>query len=173
MGQGAEMVEKSFLDLAPIHQELEELFFLHQEALLDFDYPEAIARFNRYRSGLMLHMGHEEQWLLPIFERIGEIKRWPPKLYYGEHEKMRLFLGKMALRLEALAAEGSPARRQLLALLDLQTSFKHLCDHHDIRERESFFPVLDQVTSKEEKRMWVDKCQREWRAFCENTAGAC
>jgi len=156
---------RSFMELAPIHQELEELFFLHQEALLDFDYEEAWLRLNHYKEGLLLHMGHENNWLLPVFERIGEIKRWPSKLYYGEHDKMGLFLAKMEARMDQLRKGPGLSKRKLLELLDLQHTFKHLAEHHDVRERESFFPVLDQVTSAEEKEHWLEKCLGEWLAF--------
>ena len=160
------MEKTSFLALTQIHDQLEELFLCYQEALLDFAMDEATTLLTRYQEGLALHMRHEEGWLMPLFRRIGEIRRWPAKLYLGEHEKMRAFFPRFEPKMAHLrAAEGQGDKRTLITLLELQTTFKHLCEHHDQREKEGFFPVLDRVTTDEEKTYWLERCFSEWQSW--------
>lgn len=156
------MSDKSFLALERAHDVLDEQFLQHQEALLDFDPLAAIKKFGIYCKGLELHMIHEEQYLMPLFRRIGEIKRWPAKLYLGEHDKMRMLLGKIEQRLHELEQMEMPAKRKVIEILDFERTYKHLCEHHHVREHENFFPVLDEVTSAEEKKQWITRCLGEW-----------
>ena len=144
------------------HDLLEAAFHVHQECLLDFDYPRARALFQRYREWLDCHMRHEETWLLPVFARIGEIKRWPARLYTGEHEKMNGFLDRIAVLLDRLCEQEPPAKAALLQLLDVETSYKHLVEHHHEREVQAFFPILDQVTNDEEKVTWLERIREDW-----------
>ena len=154
-----------FAALIRCHVQLEEAFLRHQEALLDFDYPGARVRLEDYRRRLALHMHHEEDLLMPLFQRIGEIKRWPAKLYYGEHGKMNNLLDKISAGLDRLCELEGPARRDLIRLLEIQTTYKHLCEHHHAREEQAFFPILDQVTSDEEKQDWLARIEAEWAAL--------
>ncbi len=153
----------SFLELARIHRWLEELLIRHQEALIHLDGPRARRLFDAYRALLDRHIHHEDEVLLPVFRRIGEIKRWPAELFSGEHRKLEAFLVRIAEALEALGQPKSENARAIIALLDLEGGLKRLQEHHDEREQQCLFPVLDQVTSPEERRALLTRLFDEFR----------
>jgi len=159
------MSEPSFQDLLEIHQALEETFALHQELLLGLELEAALETLGAYRELLELHMRHEEREVLSVFARAGDVPRWPPVLYTGQHEKMRGMLDRAAAGLEAMARE-RPAnlRRAVIALLDFEATYKHLHEHHDGAEREGLFPTCDGVTTVDERRQLVERLRAEWLA---------
>jgi hypothetical protein len=84
----------TFLSLLDIHEHLNEMFLLHQEALLDFDVDLALARLRQFEN-------------------------------------------------------------------KLRAVFKQLMQHHDMREQSILYPTLDKVTSEEERRVLLIRCQDE------------
>lgn len=148
----------SFAKLLKIHECLNELFLLHQEALLRLDLESAAGRLRLYERELRAHMRVEEELLMPIYERAGKIAGGPPEFFVGEHRRMLEFLERFATTLEELKEEsGDPARR-VIRLFDEEAAFKGLCDHHDMRERNIFFPALDRVTGEAERRELIGRC---------------
>ena len=59
----------------------------------------------------------------------------------------------------ALPAEGVELSRALIALLYAEAQFKHLLQHHDLREENLLYPTLDRVASEEERQELL----RAWR----------
>lgn len=159
------MSETSFEAIFAFHADLEEIFALHQESLLLIDLLQARALLGSYRRLLALHMSHEEDELLPIFARAGTIERWPSVLYTGQHQKMNALLDRVEQRLDAILAD-PPAkpRRAVIALLDIETTYKHLGEHHDGAEREGLVPNLDRVADAEHRTRLLDRLRAEWRA---------
>lgn len=141
--------QRSFFELVRVHEELEELLIRHQEALVRLQRDRALKTFAIYAELLLLHIDHEDNILLPVFARKGRLKRWPPELYSGEHDKMKAMLRRYGQSLEALPQEPTP--RLVIACIDEQGTLKRLHEHHDLREKENFFPVLDAVTDAEER----------------------
>ncbi|CAM2064679.1 Hemerythrin domain-containing protein [Sulfidibacter corallicola] len=161
-----------FAMLAEIHVQMAELFLRHQEALLDRDWPGASSALARFREGLLLHMEHEEGLLLPLMARAGKVERWPARVYLGEHEKLRRLLARATTQLEALpqATGRRDENRALLALLDFETTFKHLCEHHEQREEMALFPLLDQVSTIAERRDRLAQIEATWQAYLDRTS---
>jgi hypothetical protein len=58
-------------------------------------------------------------------------------------------------RLERLEGQGGDLSREILHLLDQETMFKHLAEHHDLRERNILYPTLDRVADAEERREFL------------------
>jgi hemerythrin-like domain-containing protein len=143
----------SFTELLAVHEELTELFLQHQEALLQLDVPLARARLQRYEHALYAHMQIEEELLMPIFQRAGKIE-----FFLGEHQRMREFLARFTERLQALSSETANLPRHVIQLFDEEATFKALCDHHDMRERNLFFPTLDRVTTEDERQTLLAQC---------------
>lgn len=153
-------IASSFLQLLDLHKKLEEMFLLHQEALLSLDVDRAVEILWEYEAKLLAHMKNEEELLLPIYQqRAGKIPGGPVELFLGEHKKMRLFLQEFHKAIVQMAAE-EPARlrRSVLALLDRQFMYKHLVEHHDLREKNILYPWLDRITSDEERARLLKKC---------------
>jgi len=150
--------------LLEAHDQLEAAFALHQEALMLLDLSSAGEMLDAYRTLLSVHMRHEEDTLLSVFRRAGIIKKWPEVLYTGQHQKMNAQLARIHSALQQLRQlEGQPLRRESLALLDLESSYKHLVEHHDGAEREGLFPVVDTQLTAEEAQTLIPRLLGQWR----------
>ncbi len=158
-------VPAKFTEFLAIHVELDDVFLLHQEALLLLDLEAARELLAIYRGLLDVHMRHEEQVILDLFDRAGPIKKWPRVLYTGQHEKMLWHLERMATALDGIvSAPGPQLRRTVLELLDTQATYKHLLEHHDGAEREGLFPITDGVVPEAERAEVIGRLWPEWRA---------
>lgn len=149
----------SLTELLDVHVELTELFLAHQEALLQLDVPRALECLQRYEHELYPHMEVEEELLMPIYERAGKILGGPPEFFLGEHQRMREFLARFTTRLQELTMDSANLPRRIIQLFDEEATFKALCEHHDMRERNLFFPALDRVTSEAERQTLLAQCQ--------------
>jgi hemerythrin-like domain-containing protein len=148
----------SFARLLKIHECLNELFLLHQESLLRLDLESAAERLRIYERELRAHMRVEEDLLMPVYERAGKIAGGPPEFFVGEHRRMLEFLARFAATLDELKEESGDTARRVIRLFDEEATFKSLCDHHDMRERNIFFPALDRVTGEAERRELIGRC---------------
>ena len=117
---------------------------------MDGDLARAGELFARYADALRAHASDEEELVLPLFAaRGGEELDSPPRLFLGEHDKIRAFLDEIAERLSGLATGDS---RGALALLDREAWFVNLLMHHDLRERNVLYPRVTEWTTPEERR---------------------
>jgi len=150
--------EPSFLALLRVHERLNDLFLRHQEALLEQDIVRARERLAAYERELLAHMRPEEDLLLPVYARAGAIPGGPIELFLGEHRKMREFLERFRTALAELEAHPTDRRRRIIRLFDEQTMFKHLVEHHDLREQNILYPTLDRITTEAERRELLRRC---------------
>ncbi len=140
----------SFLDLLGLHRDLEELFLLHQEALVERDLARALELFARYRSAVQKHAEDEERELLPIYASVPRERRQAAEVFVQEHRRLHELLD----RLEDLLASsvGRPLdTRTVLHLVEREATYKHLFEHHDQRERTQLFPALDQLVPEDQR----------------------
>jgi hemerythrin-like domain-containing protein len=127
------------------HEQLEELFLTHQEALLERDLDRAVDQLKLYQELLREHIREEEQTLLPIYAALGPAPRGASAdLIHSEHEKILSRLGQLDEILSQLIQREEFQPRDLIETFDRQSSFKHLMEHHDLRERQYFFPALEE-----------------------------
>lgn len=135
------------------HHDLDALFAQHQAALLRLRLDAAEASLNAYQTALLLHMGREEETILPLYrERGGERPGGGVDLFLFEHAKLKTQLDAIRQAMQALS--NVPADRleaPVLALLDRECTFKNLLMHHDTRERNMLYPRLDELTTGEER----------------------
>ena len=142
---------KSFRDVSGLHKELDELFFRHQVSLLDYNFRTAFERLCEYESALLAHMRDEEEVLLPIYaERATPERGGRADFFLLEHEKMRRLLAHFREQLPRLYELPEPSRA-LIKLLDQETTYKHLVEHHDEREERHLYPALEQFTTDAER----------------------
>ena len=138
-----------------LHQGLDELLIEHQIAVMHGNMSKARALFRTYAETLRAHASDEEDFILPVFAaRGGEELDSPPKLFLGEHRKIRGFLDELDLRLADLS-EGD--ERGALELLDREAWLKNLLMHHDRRERNVLYPKMDEWTSEAEQKAILGK----------------
>jgi len=146
----------SFLSLLDTHAAMKESFLLHQEALLSRDIPLALAKLIECERALQLHAQAEEELLFPIYLRSPPVRGGAVELFVSEHRKMLRFLAQFRDELDAFRQPVPNLARRILGLLDMEASFKHLVEHHDLREANILYPTLDRVTSEEECRELLD-----------------
>lgn len=165
MATGSEVSSLSFLALLETHRDLDELFLRHQESLLALNLEQAARELEEYEQRLLRHMAEEEDWLLPIYGRAGAIPGGALELFTGEHRKMREFVTRFKKTLAALRSRlglqsdwPRDLKRELITLLDQQTLFKHLVEHHGAREETILYPALDRVTSEPERAELLKRC---------------
>jgi len=137
--------------IATLHHEHEELFFLHQKALVDRKINEAFELLQKYEYLLNQHINAEEQMLLPAYapyeKEGGEVI-----LYTGEHKRIKEFVHRFYEWLYAIKqASESEQDKLLLKLLDHQALYKGLIEHHHRREEIYLFPTLDEVLTEHQK----------------------
>lgn len=142
---------KSFNDLLMLHRQLDELFFEHQRALLRLDLNRASTLLAAYEAELLAHMRDEEQLMIPLYrERAQAPVGGAAEIFLGEHDKLRQYLVLFREELAKLAT-ADDLERGVLFLLDSQHLFKRLLVHHDSRETKMLYPLLDQVTTEQER----------------------
>jgi hemerythrin-like domain-containing protein len=153
-----------------LHAELDEVFALHQEALVLLDFELAGELLAAYVRLLKTHMRHEEQLILPIFERAGPIARWPVNLYTGQHEKMLRLLEEAGSSVIALRKLEHGRRRGAIALITNEASYQHLVEHHDGAERQGLYAVVDETATPEEQAHVLEQVRSEWHDAFEREA---
>ena len=85
--------------------------------------------------------------------------RGDTRFYINEHSKMLAILDGFMQTLPRLIEEKpAVARREIIRLFDQAYWFKRLLEHHDKREENILYPVLDQVTGEAERKELLEKC---------------
>lgn len=142
---------RNLSELLDIHQDLEKIFFRHQQKLLHFEFDAALAILDEYERALHKHITDENTYLLPIYIERGEIKRGgAAQMFFDEHEKLANHIVLFKEEIAKLEREEN-LDEKLIWLIEREGFFKKLCDHHDIRETNFLYPELDRITSDEEK----------------------
>jgi iron-sulfur cluster repair protein YtfE (RIC family) len=141
----------SFSDLLQVHMRLDELFLNHQRALLQLDFSTALDVLEAYERELLAHMQDEEEVMIPRYRERAEVPvGGTAEIFLGEHDKLRQFLVLFKAELAKLAT-CEDLERGALFLLDSQHIFKRLLVHHDNREKKILYPLLDQITTEQER----------------------
>lgn len=149
----------SSLSLLETHEWLDEHFLLHQEALLAGDLPLALELLETVEEGQRESIRVEEELLLPVYERAGRIPGGDTRFYLNERRKMLTILDGFIEILPRLTEDGpANARREIIGLFDQGYWFKRLLEHHDNREENILYPVLDQITGEAERRALLEEC---------------
>ena len=155
-------MSQPFSRLLEIHLELENIFLLHGECLLAGEFDLSRDVLESYRTLLQLHMQHEEAVLLPLYFDLGVAPGFPLVLYTGQHAKLNAMLDSISRHLAGLEGNGQAVRRQVLALFDRETTFKHLSEHHDGAERDGLFARLDAAVATDRAELLLSPLWTEW-----------
>ncbi|HJP02250.1 MAG TPA: hypothetical protein QF764_10820 [Planctomycetota bacterium] len=142
-------------ELLDVHEELSERFAVHQEQVLAGELAGAEEDLEAYCALLLVHMRSEETLVLPAFEALGlDCERGRVELYRAEHAKILWWLDELRRRLAELRDSAQDPRARI-ALLDREATFKRVMEHHDLREREYLYPLLDEHAGDvERRRLW-------------------
>jgi len=129
------------------HLDLRELFSRHQEFLLQGQFDDALISLNHYDVCHRAHAQLEERYLFPEFVKIERQSRWDVSLYEKEHEKITILFENISSDLQWLSEQhfnDSQLRRNIIALLDKEKTFKGLTEHHEEREEDAMLKELDE-----------------------------
>jgi hypothetical protein len=143
-------------ELLDVHEVLAERFAEHQERLVEGEIAVAAERFEAYAALLGVHMRSEEELVIPAFEGLGlDCERGRAELYRAEHARICWWIDELRAGLAAL--RGTPDDlRSRIALLDREATFKRVMEHHDLREREYLYPLLDEHAGAAARaRLWT------------------
>jgi hemerythrin-like domain-containing protein len=144
-------------DLERVHVLLDDIFFDHRKALLHFDFEEALTLLEMYESILIRHMQDEELVLLPVYAERAEFSgAGSARYFFDDHAKMRSFVELFKEKTAGLERELN-IDTTLLQLLDREAFYLRLCSHHDKRETDFLYPILEQLLSDDEERELMSK----------------
>jgi hypothetical protein len=107
-------------------------------------------------------MKHEEDWLLPAYIGLGTCQRFPEVLYLGQHRKLVAQLQRIGLRLRERCSARRATPQVVLAILDLEATYKHLSDHHDQAEALGLFSALDAGMPFSDRYWLIQRCSDEF-----------
>ena len=128
----------------------------HLEAVVMGDLSAARHTFLRFAALLIAHSGSEDEILIPVFEQNGlESNGCSVAILQKEHAKLRRLLAAEQTRVFADdVALDAPTRIVWVESLHM---LKEVLEHHDMRERAAFNPVLDQALGAEKAAALAQK----------------
>ncbi|MBT7950160.1 MAG: hypothetical protein HN764_00920 [Gammaproteobacteria bacterium] len=152
--------------IASCHQQLDEIFLLHQEALIQGQLQDASSILKAYNACHTVHMQFEDEVLLPKYASLEEQGKWGATLYQQEHHKIHNLYEKIEqglLWLMEQSLNSSQLRRNIINLLDREKSFKGLCEHHQEREESSLLIELDRQVNNEWREEKLNLFLQQWQ----------
>jgi len=147
------------------HQELDEFFLLHQEAVVLAKFEPAVELLGCFGELHQFHMDFENEKLLPALTELGDPGRWPASLYSSEHDKVQELLqqaGRRLLSLHEARLSSRETRRGIIVLLDEQKTLKGVCEHHQEREQVGLLPELDKLADTQWRTRIIKPFLEEW-----------
>jgi len=147
------------------HQALDDLFLLHQEAILLGSLDNAIQLLNCFIELHQLHMSFEDEKLISRLGELGDRGRWPASLYSDEHAKVQKLMSKTERNLLSLGKgqlSSKDLRREIIVFIDKERTFKGLCEHHQEREEVEMLPELDKRTDIKWRASIIEPFLKEW-----------
>jgi hypothetical protein len=147
------------------HLDLRELFLQHQEFLLQGQSDEALICLKHYDTCHQVHAQLEERYLFPEFTKIERRSRWDVSLYEKEHEKITSLFENISEDLNWLSEQQlteSQTRRNIIALLDKEKTFKGLTKHHEEREEDGMMKELDEQLENNHIKQLVSDIKHIW-----------
>ena len=136
-----------------IHAWLDDLLLQHLEALTALNLNEAKELWRQFADALLAHAQAEDSVALPVYERLGNFPEGgQPSLFDAEHKGIERMLRSLTQRLENLSPDDPTLRRRIVVSLDRYMLFRHLIEHHTLREQNIFYPTLDEKASEKEKQ---------------------
>lgn len=152
------MTERRFVELSRAHREIDALFLLHQEALVERNAREADRLLFLLGDSLRRHLDDEERHLFPVLAEGREIPGATQGILLKEHERIFALLREIETRVERIDLESAGAARRIVELIDQEGVLKRLIEHHEAREESLVFPALDARVEAAERARLLESC---------------
>jgi hemerythrin-like domain-containing protein len=150
---------RSVLELLNVHADLDETFAVHRDHVVGLEFGKALELLESFERDLRAHMEVEERFVLPLYaERVGKVTGGDPELFTLEHRNILRNLETAKDSLRRMAADPRAGRRQAHEFLDQEWMLRHLIEHHDLREKNTLYPLLDQALSVDEREALLAQC---------------
>jgi len=135
-------------DLLESHADLASRLQHHLEAVVMGDLDAARSTFLRFAALLFAHSGSEDEVLIPVFQQAElESNGCSVAILQKEHAKLRrLVTAEQERVFKDDATLDAPTRIHWVESMHM---LKEVLEHHDMRERAAFNPVLDQALGAE------------------------
>lgn len=135
-----------------IHAWLDDLLLQHLEALTALDLTKANDLWQKFSDGLLKHAQAEDEFALPVYERLGKFPEGGhPSMFHAEHKGIERMLNSLTKRLKSFSPTELSLRHKIVVNLDKYVLFRHLIEHHTLREQNIFYPILDEKANGNEK----------------------
>ena len=129
------------------------------------DYDLAMAFWQLFKTAITAHVEVENELLFKAFAEHVKEPRWPAMLYEKEHEKIVAMMAKaegLLAQLQNTDRDASQRRRQILAVLEYQRSFKNVIEHHEEREEIALLQELEQFAPQDLLQSLYAVCEQRW-----------
>jgi hemerythrin-like domain-containing protein len=147
------------LELLDVHAGLHERFAVHRDFVVGLEFGRALVELEAFERELRVHMDVEESCVLPVYkDRVGRVLGGDPDFFILEHRNILRNLGTAKEALRSLAATSGAGRRQAHEFLDQEWMLHNLLHHHDLREKNTLYPKLDEVLSDDEREDLLARC---------------
>ncbi|MCS6862172.1 MAG: hypothetical protein NZT92_17855 [Abditibacteriales bacterium] len=159
------MSPPSLMDLnGQVHAYLDELMLRHLEQLTALDFAAAQATWQQIKQILSAHSDAEDTTALPFYEQIGEFPEGgKPLLFAAEHQGLHKMVELLSEDFSRLSPDDPQARRQMVLTLDRYVRFRHLFEHHTLREQNLLYPLLESRTDAPAQAAIRDALQKAFQ----------
>ncbi len=142
------MTNPSLMELnGRVHAYLDELMLQHLEQLTALDLQAAQTTWQRLGQLLSAHSDAEDATALQTYAQIGEFPEGgKPLLFAAEHQGLHKMVDLLSEDFSRLSSDDPQVRRKMIFTLDRYMRFRHLFEHHTLREQNLLYPILESRT---------------------------
>jgi hemerythrin superfamily protein len=142
-----------------VHHAMDEAYLDFLEAMTRLDFSAARQAWALFSRLLSAHMGLEEEVFIPRYQSLqGHPVNGKPEHFSGDHKILLRACDKVEPLLDHIA-EAENARRTLVENLDPLLRVGRILEHHDSRETEHFYPLLQDALDQDEIKAWIEKIE--------------
>lgn len=163
------------------HDQLNEVFLLHQEALLLNALPLAVDFLSVFHELIALHIAVENEHINPLHAELINDARWKTTLYVAEHDKILSLINTLSDKLsdklqhifsaqehhkenhnEKTEHTQKAHNRWIIDILDYERTLKNVMEHHEEREEKGLLAELDEQLSSIALAALIETCHSQW-----------
>jgi hypothetical protein len=160
----------SFSDIDRLHRFADHLFIEHQAACMEHNWDIALRKLELMYELRIQNIKVENEFLLPLYKsEISEIPKGGALKYFErEHKLIAKYLKSIIHNISDIVLHELSDKINLVKLFENYKDVKDLLDHHDAREREFLFKLLDENIDIQTKSSILEKINNRQAVLIEN-----